>query len=183
MCSVVSEAKLEKTERRALAERRRLVRLNMRDAEWRHADGRGAVCIVGDDFEGWRQPARRQSVRADARRADVDVPLGGEQEGFLVVSGEALLIVESEERPLGLGFLPRSREHAARDRRGGRRAGSRDRGRRRLHSEDPTRWDSPDEVAGAIVRASRRTTMDGGVAYAALPGRRPTTYREGWLPD
>jgi hypothetical protein len=27
----------------------------MRDAEWRHADGRGAVCVVADDFEGWRQ--------------------------------------------------------------------------------------------------------------------------------
>ena len=32
--------------------------------------------------------------------ADVDVPLGGDQEGFLVLSGEALLIVDEEERPL-----------------------------------------------------------------------------------
>jgi len=28
--------------------------LNLRDAEWRHADGRGAVCVALDDFEGWR---------------------------------------------------------------------------------------------------------------------------------
>src|SRR5713101_1343436 len=29
--------------------------LNMRDAVWRHVDGRGAVCTVADDFEGERQ--------------------------------------------------------------------------------------------------------------------------------
>ncbi len=29
--------------------------LDMRDAEWRHAGGRGAVCVVADDFEGRRR--------------------------------------------------------------------------------------------------------------------------------
>jgi hypothetical protein len=32
-----------------------MVRLNMRDAEWRHVDGRGAVYVALDDFEGERQ--------------------------------------------------------------------------------------------------------------------------------
>jgi hypothetical protein len=27
----------------------------MRDAEWRHVDGRGAVCVALDDFEGERK--------------------------------------------------------------------------------------------------------------------------------
>jgi hypothetical protein len=27
----------------------------MRDAKWRHVDGRGDVCVVADDFEGERQ--------------------------------------------------------------------------------------------------------------------------------
>ena len=29
--------------------------LGLRDAEWRHADGRGAVCVVHDDFENVRR--------------------------------------------------------------------------------------------------------------------------------
>ena len=66
---MVPESKLEKTEHGLVPKGEGWYVLNMRDAEWRHADGRGAVCIVADDFEGWRRerrPARRQSVRAHA---------------------------------------------------------------------------------------------------------------------
>ena len=73
--------------------------LNLRDAEWRHAEGcRGAVRVSSDDFEGWRREADQLGVnlRVAAGRADVDVPLGGRPGSLLVVSGEAVLIVEGE---------------------------------------------------------------------------------------
>src|SRR5215472_647893 len=37
---------------------------------------------------------RRRPLRARARRADRDVPLGSKQEDFFVVAGEALLLIE-----------------------------------------------------------------------------------------
>jgi hypothetical protein len=43
---MVAESKLEKTEHGLVPRGEGWYVLNMRDAEWRHADGRGAVCIV-----------------------------------------------------------------------------------------------------------------------------------------
>ena len=48
---MVSESKLEQTERGLVPKDEGWFVLNMRDAEWRYADGRGAVCVLGDDFE------------------------------------------------------------------------------------------------------------------------------------
>ena len=76
--------------------------LNARDAEWRYVDGRGAVCLAHDDFENER--------RSDQLGVNLFVLGPGEpmamyhweadQEDFLVLSGEAVLVVEGEERPL-----------------------------------------------------------------------------------
>ena len=77
--------------------------LNMRDAEWRHAEGRGAVCVVGDDFEGWRRDADQFGVNPFVLEPGEPMSMyhwEADQEGFLVVSGEAVLIVEGEERTL-----------------------------------------------------------------------------------
>ena len=52
---MIPEANLEKTEHGLVPKGGGWYVLNMRDAEWRHAEGRGAVCVVGDDFEGWRR--------------------------------------------------------------------------------------------------------------------------------
>jgi hypothetical protein len=49
------ESKPEKTEHGLVPTGEGWFVLNMRDAEWRHADGRGAVCVALDDFEGERQ--------------------------------------------------------------------------------------------------------------------------------
>src|SRR5438105_12625766 len=99
---MVPESKLEKTEHGRVPKGEGWFVLNMRDAEWRHVDGRGAVCVVADDFEGRR--------RLDQLGVNPFVPGPGEpmsmyhweadQEDFLVVSGEALLIIEGEERQL-----------------------------------------------------------------------------------
>ena len=46
------ESKLERTEHGLVPRDDGWFVLNMRDAEWRHAEGRGAVCAMLDDFEG-----------------------------------------------------------------------------------------------------------------------------------
>jgi hypothetical protein len=74
---MVPEAKLERTEHGLVPEGDGWYVLNLCDAEWRHADGRGAVSAVADDFLAARvRSAGRQPVRAHARRADVEIPLG-----------------------------------------------------------------------------------------------------------
>jgi hypothetical protein len=40
-----------------------------------------------------------------------------------------------------------------------------------------------DEVAKRHGVSVDEDTTDGGVAYAPLPRREPTAYREGWLPE
>src|SRR5919204_2240758 len=72
--------------------------VNARDHRWRHSEGRGAVCVFGDD-PGFEQ------VGVNLFVLEPGVPMSmyhweADQEDFLVLSGEALLIVEGEERPL-----------------------------------------------------------------------------------
>ena len=40
-----------------------------------------------------------------------------------------------------------------------------------------------DEAAKRHGASVEEETTDGGAAYASVPGRRPTAYREGWLPE
>src|SRR5204863_6666205 len=95
----VPESKLEQTEHGLVPTGEGWFVLNMRDAEWRHADGRGAVCVVGDDFEGER---RFEQLGVNPFVLGPGEPMAmyhreADQEAFLVVSGEAVLIIEGEE--------------------------------------------------------------------------------------
>ena len=97
---MVPESKLEKTGHGLAPTGGGWYVLNMRDAEWRHADGRGAVCVVGDDFEGWRRDADQLGVNPFVLEPGEPMSMyhwEGDQEAFLVVSGEAVLIIEGEE--------------------------------------------------------------------------------------
>jgi hypothetical protein len=40
-----------------------------------------------------------------------------------------------------------------------------------------------DEVAKRHGASVEEDTTDGGVAYASVPRREPTAYRDGWLPE
>jgi quercetin dioxygenase-like cupin family protein len=98
---MVPESKLEKTEHGLVPTGAGWYVLNLRDAEWRHADGRGAVPVVADDFER----RRRESAQLGVNPLQAGEPMAtyhweADQEDFLVVAGEALLIVEGEERTL-----------------------------------------------------------------------------------
>jgi uncharacterized cupin superfamily protein len=95
---VIPEAPLEPTEHGLVQAGPGWFVVNARDARWRSAEGRGSVCVFGDEDElmqvgvnlfvlGSGEPMAMYHWEAD-------------QEDFLVLAGEALLIVEGEERPL-----------------------------------------------------------------------------------
>jgi uncharacterized cupin superfamily protein len=157
--------------------------LNMRDAVWKHATGRGAVCLVLDDFE--------EAPRAEQLGVNPFVLMPGEpmalyhweadQEAYLVVSGEAVLIAEGEERPLrawDFVHLPPHTKHVVVGAGNGPclilAVGAREHGELGF----PT-----DETARRHGASVDEDTTDGGVAYANVTPRAPTAYREGWLPE
>jgi uncharacterized cupin superfamily protein len=184
---VGSEAKLEKTEHGLVPAGDGWFVLGLRDAEWRHAEGRGAVCVALDDFEGRR--------RSEQLGVNPFVLLPGEpmamyhwetdQEDFLVVSGEAVLVVEGEERQLrawDFVHCPPNTKHVIVGAGSGPcvvvAIGARER------SSRPDSLGFPADAAAGRHNASvEEDTMDPGVAYGPLPPRRPSAYRDGWLPD
>ncbi len=185
---MVPESQLEKTAHGLVPKGEGWYVLNMRDAEWRHADGRGAVCVVGDDFEGWRRESDQLNVNPfvlGPGEATAMYHWEADQEDFLVVRGEAVLIVEGEQRQLrAWDFVhcpPRTRHVIVGAGRGPClviAVGSRG------HDGQPDSLGfTVDEVAKRHGASVEEETMDGGVAYASVPGRAPTAYRDGWLPE
>jgi uncharacterized cupin superfamily protein len=185
--TVVPESKLEPTDHGLVPKGSGWFVLNMRDAEWRHADGRGAVCVVADDFEGER---RFEQLGVNPFVLEPGEPMSmyhweAEQEDFLVVSGEAVLIVEGEERRLRAWDFVHSPPHTKHVIVGAGSGpclviaiGS------RANDGTPESIGFPaDEVAKRHRASVDEDTMDGDVAYARLPGREPTAYRDGWLPE
>src|SRR4029078_7295634 len=76
--------------------------LTLRDADWKHADGRGAACLALDDFEGLRRPVQ-YGINPFVLMPGEPMSMyhwEGDQEAFLVLFGEAVLVVEGEEPPL-----------------------------------------------------------------------------------
>ena len=95
---MVPEAKLEQTEAGRVASGEGWYVLNARDTRWYHTDGRPAFC----DLEGEQQFPQ---LGINMTVLEPGQPLcryhwEADQEDFLVLSGEAILIVEEEERPL-----------------------------------------------------------------------------------
>jgi uncharacterized cupin superfamily protein len=179
---VVPEATPEQTEHGLVPKSGGWYVLGLRDAVWRHADGRGAVCLAVDDFEGRRQ--------ADQFGVNPFVLMPGEpmalyhwetdQEDFLVVSGEATLIVEGDERPLrtwDFVHCPPNTKHVIVG------AGSGPCVVIAIGARENDGLGFPaDDVAKRHGASVEEDTLDGGVAYDPLPPRRRTAYRDGWLP-
>jgi len=157
--------------------------LNARDARWVHHDGRGAAM----SFEGevdFPQIGINLYVLAPGESMGM-YHWEANQEDFLVLSGEALLIVEGKERPLrqwDFVHCPPDTKHIIVGAGEGPCAvlavGARE------HGDDET-WGgyTVDEVAQRHGLSVERETSDAKEAYAHLPRRKPTRYRDGWLPD
>ena len=180
---MVPEAKLEQTEHGLAPTGAGWYVLNLRDAVWRHADGRGAVCVALDDFEGRR---RAEQLGMNPFVLAPGEPMSqyhweADQEAFLVVAGEAALIVEGEERRLrawDFVHCPPKTKHVIVGAGSGPcvviAVGARER--------DELGFPA-DEVAKRHGASVEEDTTDGDAAYGRLPGRKPTAYRDGWLPD
>ena len=184
---MVPESKLEETEHGLVPKGEGWFVLNMRDAVWRDADGRGAVCVVLDDFEDERQ-SEQLGVNPFVVRPGEPMAMyhwETDQEAFLVVSGEAVLIIEGEERQLrawDFVHCPPNAKHVIIGAGSGPclliAVGTRER------SAEPDSLGFPvDEVAKRYGASVEEDTMDGGDAYASVPSREPTAYRDGWVPE
>jgi uncharacterized cupin superfamily protein len=179
---MVPESKLEKTEHGLVPTGDGWFVLGLRDAVWRHVDGRGAVCLALDDFEGERRPVQFGFNPFVLMPGE---PMGmyhweADQEDFLVVSGEAVLVVEGDERPLrawDFVHCPPDTKHVIVGAGSGPcvviAVGA------RQHDQLGFPADDAAKRHGASVELD---TADGGVAYASVPSRKRTAYREGWLP-
>ena len=161
--------------------------VNAREARWLHAPGRSAIC----EFEGYledEQDFLQFGINLSVLRPGESMGLyhwEANQEDFLVLAGEALLLVEGEERPLrqwDLVHCPPGTKHIIL---GAGDApclvlavGARD------ESAGPV-WGgySVDEVALRHGVGVEEETSDATQAYAGFTRREPTRYREGWLPE
>ena len=108
-----------------------------------------------------------------------------DQEDFLVLAGEALLIVEGEERPLrrwDFVHCPAGTKHVI--------VGAGDAtslvlavGARVLSTGPEWGAYSVDESALRHGAGVEQETTDTKEAYGRFPEREPSRYREGWLPE
>jgi uncharacterized cupin superfamily protein len=180
---MVPEAPLEQTEQGLVPKGEGWFILNAREARWYHAEGRSAVCdFEGEtDFEqlginiGVLEPGQFMAMY----HWEVD------QEDFLVISGEATLIIEGEERPLrawDFVHCPTRTKHTIVGAGSGPcvvvAVGA------RQHQEGPD-WGgyTVDEVAGRHGAGVEEETNEPQQAYAPYTRRQPAPYRAGWLPD
>ena len=179
---MASEARLEPTEHGLVPNGDGWFVLNARQAAWRHVPGRTAVCV----FEGERefpQVGINVSVIGPGEFMAM-YHWEADQEDFLVLAGEALLIIEGEERPLrqwDFVHCPPETKHTILGAGDGPcvvlAVGARDR------STGPG-WGgyTVDETARRHGVSVDEDTSDAELAYAPFPRRTPTSYREGWLP-
>jgi uncharacterized cupin superfamily protein len=183
---VVPESPLVSTEYGLVPTGRGWFVLNARKAPWYERDGRGFYC----EFEGFEEH------EPDFSQLGINItvlrrgePMGmyhweADQEDFLVVAGEALAIVEGEERPLrqwDLVHCPAGTEHTIIG--AGETpcvivaVGARDRSQ------------GPDWGAYTVDEAARRhnagvdqETTNRQQAYARFGASERTGYRDGLLP-
>jgi uncharacterized cupin superfamily protein len=154
--------------------------LNARETRWRDYGPLGAAC----DFEG-KRPFKQLGINLNVLHPGEPMSMyhrEAKQEGFLVLAGECLLLVEGEERPLmawDFFHCPPATAHVilgagagpslvlAVGARGGRKG--------IVYLVDP--------VAVAHGAGVTTETKESAEAYARFPPSTRTQYRDGWLPE
>lgn len=180
---MVPEATFEQTEHGLVANGEGWFVANARDSRWYYVEGRGAFC----DFEG-EQEFEQLGINLQALMPGDAMAMyhwEADQEAFLVLAGEAVLIVDGEERPLrAWDFVhsPPQTKHVVVGAGDGPcvvvAVGS------RAHDGQADALGFPvDEVARGHGASVEQDTMDGGAAYGSVSGRELTSYRDGWLQD
>jgi uncharacterized cupin superfamily protein len=179
---VVPEAPLEQTEHGLAAQGEGWFVLNAREACWRDRGARGMLCHFEENVDfpqlGIHLYVLEPGQPMSMYHYEVD------QEDFLVLAGEALLIVEGEERPLrqwDFVHCPPNTNHVIVGAGEGRAvvlaAGA------RVNQRGPTWGAYPvDETALRHGAGVEKETSVPQEAYAAFPTVGPTRYQDGWLP-
>ena len=157
--------------------------LNARDARWHHAPRRSAVC----EFDGeipFAQIGVNLSV-INPGEAMSRYHWEADQEDFLVLAGEALLIIEGEEHPLtawDFVHCPPGTKHVILGAGDNRcvvlAVGARDRSTGDDWGAYPV-----DPLAVRHDAGVKHETSDPSEAYSGLPRRRPTAFDPTWLPE
>ena len=184
----MEEAELVATERGLVPKGEGWFVLNARNTQWWERPGRGVLCeFEGAGFEDaldFAQLGINLTLLAPGEPMSM-YHRENDQEDFLVLRGEALLIVEGEDRPLkqwDFVHCPAGTNHVIV---GAGDApclvlavGARDRSR-------GADWGAytVDEAAIRHGAGVEQETTDAGEAYARFPRGRLTGYRSGWLPD
>jgi uncharacterized cupin superfamily protein len=179
---VVPESPLEQTELGLVPKGDGWFVLNARDAPWRYVEGRGAACL----FEG--EPAFAQvGVNVQVLEPGETMAMYHwevDQEDFLVLAGEPVLVVEGEERPLqqwDFVHCPPGTKHVIVGAGSGACVVLAVGAREGSTGKD---WGgyTPDETARRYGASVERETSDVEEAYARAGRRSAVRYREGWLP-
>lgn len=175
----IPEAQLEQTEHGLLPAGEGWFVLNARGARW-HLEGTGQKLTF---FEGPDGPFEQLGINVSVLGPGDRMSMyhwEDDQEDFLVISGEALLIVEGQERALkawDLAHCPRKTKHTIVGAGSGPcvvvSVGTR-------LSEDGAY--PVDATAASHDASAEEDTDDAAVAYARFAARKPTGYEEGWLP-
>ena len=178
----VPEASLEPTDEGLVPQGEGWFVLNAREARWRDGPGMAAFCELEGEAD-FPQVGVNLNVLAPGEVMAM-YHWETDQEDFLVLAGEPLLIVEGEERPLrqwDFVHCPAGTKHVivgAGDTPAVVLAvGARDR------STGPD-WGgySADEAARSHGAGVEEATSDADIAYARFPRRERQGYRKGWLP-
>ena len=177
---MIPEARFERTEHGLSARGEGWFVLNAQEAEWRDRGPRGLAC----HFEGdaWYQGLGIRLFVLEPGQPMSMYHREDDQEDFLVLSGEAVAVVEGEERPLRQwDFLhcPAGTPHTIVGAGNGRctilAVGSR-------ASGDAGLYYPRDETAARHGASADADTPSPEEAYARFPDPRTVAYG-GWLPE
>ena len=185
---MVPEAELQETEAGLVPAGTGWFVLNAKDARWFDRPGRGhSLPLTGcDEFEAETYfPMLGMSIQVlGPGEPNSTYHWETEQEDFLVLHGEAILVIEGQERPLqqwDFVHCPPETKHVF--------AGAGDAGcvilaasSREFQKDGPWGFYCADETAARYGASSPEDTQDGDLAYARFAPSRPARYRNGLLP-
>jgi uncharacterized cupin superfamily protein len=185
---VVPESQLVPTEHGLVPKGQGWFVVNARETHWWERRGRGVLCeFEGAGFEG---AADFVQLGVNLSLLQPGEPMSmyhreNDQEDFLVLEGEALLIVEGQERPLrrwDFVHCPPGANHTI--------VGAGETPCLVLAVGARDRSTGPDWGAYTVAEAAlrhgagvERETTEAAEAYARFGKSRLTSYGDGWLPD
>jgi uncharacterized cupin superfamily protein len=180
---MVPEARLEQTEQGLAPQGEGWYVVNARDVAWNTAEGRGAYSKLEGEPEFEQYGVHLVTLAPGEAMAMYHWE--ADQEDFLVLAGEPVLVIEGEERALkrwDFVHCPPEAKHVivgagdsqclvlaigARDRSVGENWGGY----------------TVDQTAARHGASVDEDTTEPQEAYAKVARRQPSHYREGWLPD